>query len=179
MFKALVVYESMFGNTRRVAQAIASGLQGFATVSLVNVNAAGRALPGVDLLVVGGPTHAHGMTRKATRAEAERWANDPGKHLRLVPGAPGAGVREWLSTLKRAPGLVASFDTRAGIPEFLSRSAGAKIENELARRGPMKLRGHESFLLHGNGEISNTELLRARDWGTRLGTVLATARLTG
>lgn len=177
MANALIVYESMFGNTRRVAEAIASGLQGSASVRMINVNAAGDVPAGVDLLVVGGPTHAHGMTRDVTRAEATKWAADPAKDLTLEPEAPGTGVREWLDTLDHAPGLVASFDTKADIPEMLSGAAGAKIQKELERRGGTSLRGHESFLVHGNGNVSNTELQRAHDWGLRLGTVLATARL--
>lgn len=63
-----VIYESMFGNTRAIALAIAEGLAPFGTVVAANVNDP-RALEAArlaDLLVLGGPTHAHGMTRPAS-----------------------------------------------------------------------------------------------------------------
>ena len=66
--KALVVYESMYGNTRSVAEAIVEGLCETAEPRLVPVSEAKAAVhEGADLLVVGGPTHAHGMSRPSTR----------------------------------------------------------------------------------------------------------------
>src|SRR5687767_14509631 len=62
--RALVVYESMFGNTSAVATAIATGLSTRMGVDLVEVAAAPAALDaGVDLVVAGGPTHAFSMSR--------------------------------------------------------------------------------------------------------------------
>ena len=100
--RALVVVESSFGNTRAVAEAVAEGL-GDAEVR--SVETAPDELAGIDLLVVGGPTHAFGMSRDGTRAEAIRQG---------APGEPGRpGIREWLATLKPPEGLaVATFDTR-------------------------------------------------------------------
>ena len=60
---ALVCYASHKGNTKRVAEAIAEGLRTTASTLLVAVEAAaGAVTPDIDLLVVGGPTEAHGMT---------------------------------------------------------------------------------------------------------------------
>jgi flavodoxin len=55
--RILVVFESMFGATEAVAEAIGKGLAVAAPVEVVNVDDAPADLTGVDLLVVGGPTH--------------------------------------------------------------------------------------------------------------------------
>jgi flavodoxin len=60
---ALVVYESIYGNTRAVAEAIAEGLGGAVVRSVHEADASGP----VELLVVGGPTHMHGMTTSFSR----------------------------------------------------------------------------------------------------------------
>ena len=57
MRHALVVYESMFGNTQQVATAIADGLRGSFDVTMTEVSAAPKDVTAdVELLVVGGPT---------------------------------------------------------------------------------------------------------------------------
>jgi hypothetical protein len=65
--RALVVVESVFGNTRRIAEAISSCLSTQIDVRMVDVAEAPTELAGIDLVVVGGPTHAFGMTRLSTR----------------------------------------------------------------------------------------------------------------
>ena len=71
--KAVVVYESMYGNTHLIAEEIGNGLRANpnADVAVVPVDGASmELLEGVDLVVVGGPTHAHGMSRTSTRKAA-------------------------------------------------------------------------------------------------------------
>jgi flavodoxin len=70
--RAVIIYESMFGNTHAIADAIGKGIgQGLEPVDNVVVAPvveAGRERSGdADLLVVGGPTHLHGMSRARTR----------------------------------------------------------------------------------------------------------------
>jgi flavodoxin len=61
----------MYGNTHSIAQAIAEGLGTAGAGHVVSVEEAARMnLSGINLLVVGGPTHAHGMTRTQTRHAA-------------------------------------------------------------------------------------------------------------
>jgi flavodoxin len=92
--RALVVYESMFGNTRDIAVAIAAGIAAGMPVETIEVAAAPTSIPDdVDLLVVGGPTHAHGMTKPESRADSARRAGD-----RLV--SRGDGIREWLQAVR-------------------------------------------------------------------------------
>jgi len=89
--EALVVCESVFGNTREVAAAVGRGLASRLPVTVVDVNSAPAVLPAeVDLLVVGGPTHAFGMSRPGTRRDAARQA---GRDEDL----DAIGLREWLA----------------------------------------------------------------------------------
>ncbi|HSL25245.1 MAG TPA: flavodoxin domain-containing protein [Acidimicrobiia bacterium] len=68
---ALVVFESMFGNTEAIAKAVADGLTARMAVDIVEVGVAPAVLSDdVELLVVGGPTHAFGMSRPGTRQKA-------------------------------------------------------------------------------------------------------------
>lgn len=56
--RAIVVYESMYGNTRHIAEAIARGIDGSGTVRVVPVSGVEAvSLANFDLVVVGGPTH--------------------------------------------------------------------------------------------------------------------------
>ena len=70
MTRATVVYESLFGSTREVAEAVAEGLRAApgAAVDCRPVADAGPALGQVDLLVAGGPTHFLGMTSQRSGA---------------------------------------------------------------------------------------------------------------
>lgn len=171
--RALVVFESMFGNTREVAAAVAAGIGATMPVDLVEVGEAPTVLPpDVALLVVGAPTHAHGMTTPETRADATRRAGD-----RLV--SHGQGVREWLAGLQppAAPVAAAVFDTRIKGPEFLWGSAARKAEKELRAHGFHLVRKPESFLVGGPtgplfDRLADGELERARGWG---GSVAASA----
>ncbi|HEY0258258.1 MAG TPA: flavodoxin domain-containing protein [Lacisediminihabitans sp.] len=167
--KAVVVYESMFGNTRSIAEAVAKGLSERATVTVVNVNEVAGIPGNIDLLVVGGPTHVHGMSSDRTRAGAVAQAGDPAKGLTLEPQAPGIGVRTWLKELTTVPPLVAAFDTRMGVPRVLSGAASAKIEHVLRGLGGRPIVEGASFTLAGNGSVDSEQLDRALVWGRELG----------
>lgn len=167
--RALVVYESMFGNTRTIAAAIADGLRGTLDVDLVEVGAAPATLAGdVSLLVVGGPTHAHGMSKPESRADSARRAGD-----RLV--SRGAGIREWLEGLPRGSSRVAAaaFDTRIKGPGLLWGSAAKGADKHLRGLGFHVVGGPESFLVEGPtgplfDRLVDGEVERARRWGERL-----------
>src|SRR5262249_47797081 len=82
--RVVIVYESMFGNTHLIADAIAKGLAPGNVVTVVPAAQAGReVLDRADLLVVGGPTHVHGMSRTRSRASAVEMAHKEGSHLTL------------------------------------------------------------------------------------------------
>src|SRR3712207_3815583 len=109
---ALVVYESMFGNTRDVARAVAEGVAPLMDVALLEVDDAPHRIGAdVGLVVVGAPTHAFSLSRPGTRQDAGRQAGGP-------TVSSGIGVREWLDGLEPVPaGLrAATFDTRVSRP---------------------------------------------------------------
>jgi hypothetical protein len=170
MFRALVVVESMFGNTRDVADAVAGGLSLFCEVEVVDV-ASAPAAPAVDLLVVGGPTHALGMSRAGTRAEAVRRGAPAGQ------SSVRRGLREYVDGLRHAsyPVLVATFDTRVhkrGVPGSAARSAARR----LVRSGARTVLPPETFWVEDlSGPLLTGELARARVWGERLGSMLRVA----
>ena len=98
--RALVVYESMYGNTHVVASNIADGLRATHEVTLVPVAEATEDLVAeADLLVVGGPTHMHGLSSPASRRMAAQAAAKPASGLSLDPDACGPGLRDWLKGL--------------------------------------------------------------------------------
>ena len=165
----------MFGSTKKVAEAIAEGLADCAEVSVVPVTSAdAHILDSADLVVVGGPTHTHGMSRPSSRKMAGKRARKPGSEVELVPGAvSGPGVREWLASLGRLEVAGAAFDTRL---QGCRRSlAGVKsIRRLLARHGARIAASPESFLVESlTGALAEGELGRARAWGERLSGVTA------
>jgi hypothetical protein len=172
--KAVVVYESMFGSTREVAEAIGEGLSSVASVAIVNVNHAEPAsLSGIDLLVVGGPTHVHGLSRPESRAEAVEWTTDGStRGLQLEPEAPGIGIREWLPTLALTSGSFAAFDTRADFPRLLSGAASVAIDKALRKAGLRHVVPPASFLVAAKGRVGAGEIDRARAWGEEIAKVV-------
>ena len=91
--RATVVYESLFGRTREVAEAVAEGLRAAAPGAAVDcrpVVDAGPALGQVDLLVVGGPTHFLGMSSQRSRRMVRQYQER--RNTRPVPGC-GSGWR--------------------------------------------------------------------------------------
>lgn len=161
MMNTLVVYESMWGNTKAVAEAVAGGLgEG---VTLVDVAEAPTAVPdGVDLLVVGGPTHAFSLTRASTRRDAIT------KGAAADPAAPG--IREWLGQLPGSDHLdVATFDTRVGSVRHLPGSAAKAAGKEVRRHHLGHLVATTSFYVNDmSGPLLDGEVERAHAWGQSL-----------
>jgi hypothetical protein len=160
--RALVVYESMFGNSRTIAQAIADGLVGRGMdVELVEVGQAELPDQHVGLLVVGAPTHAFSLSRPTTRASAADQASSP-----LV--STGRGLREWLDDLPSGVArYAAAFDTHVDkkVPGAACRAA----ERRLRRRGYAIALPAESFFVGDvQGPLVDGEVPRARRWGADL-----------
>jgi hypothetical protein len=166
--RAVVIYESMFGNTRMIAEAIAAGLQPGNDLSVVSVARAKRALlQDADLVVVGGPTHLRGMSQQRTRASAAQVARNPGSPLVLDADAEGIGLREWFASMGRETGRAAAFDTRLRrLPAFTGR-ASTQISRQLRRHGFRLVARPQSFLIFGC-ELLPGEAERAREWASRL-----------
>lgn len=167
--RALVVYESSFGNTGQVAQAVCEGMRRrLPDVALRDVASAPRRLPPeLELLVVGAPTQAFGMSRPRTREDAQRQAG-------VELPSPGIGVREWLRELEppERPVHAATFDTRIHTPH-VPGSAAVGAWRMLRRDGFHVSAEAESFWVLGiRGPLREGEIERARSWGTSLVSLL-------
>jgi hypothetical protein len=158
--KALVVYESMWGNTRQVANAIAEGLGGVPATEVGTVDA--DELKDLDLLVVGGPTHAFSMSRASTRRDAAQKG--------ATGGHDDLGIREWLDALPSdLTAAVATFDTRATKVRHLPGSAARSAAKEIKRHHGGRVVDQESFyVLDMEGPLMEGELDRARSWAASL-----------
>ena len=167
--RAVVVYESMYGNTHLVADAIGAGLSTAFDVSVVPVAQADPVvLAGADLVVVGGPTHAHGMSRAATRKAAVEAGSKPAGGLTVEPDALGPGLREWFDSLGRYQVKAAAFDTRVHGPAALTGRASKGVTRMLREHGFDVAVEPESFLVTKQDRLAPQETARAREWGIKL-----------
>ena len=158
---ALVVFESLWGNTEQLAREVAAGI-GVDSCEIVDAASAPTQLaPDVDLLVVGGPTHAFSMSTVSTRESAR---TQGAEHV------PARGIREWIEAQPPVgrPVPVATFDTRVTVPR-LPGSAAKKAMKRLVALGFQPAAKPVSFGVHGySGPITDGEEDRARRWGAQL-----------
>lgn len=174
--RVAVVYESLFGNTHEIADAIAAGVtdaQPEAHVELLRVGEADPARAAeADLLIVGGPTHMRGMTTGLSRklgvsAEAKK---EPDERHDLEPDAEGPGVRDWFHQLPKSADHrpAAAFDTR--IATKLAGGAAPGIARRLHHHGYEVIAEPEGFYVQDNGEgpLKDGETARARTWAAGL-----------
>ena len=177
--RALVVYESMYGNTHVIAGNIADGLRATHEVTLVPVAAATADLIAqADLLVVGAPTHMHRLSTASSRQLARKAAAKPDSGLTLDPDAGGPAVRDWLGGLAdRNQALAAAFDTRLTGISALTGRASPGIGRRLTRHGYFLVMPAESFLVTQRNMVVDGETSRARRWGATLGAAAAFAHV--
>ncbi|AEF40996.1 hypothetical protein AS9A_2549 [Hoyosella subflava DQS3-9A1] len=162
--RTVIVYESMFGNTRAIAEAIGEGVAEHSDVTVLNLDDITEgALADVDLVVAGGPTHTFGMSRPQTRLDA---AN---RQPYLV--TQRVSLRDWLPTLadREAVVDVAVFCTKAAAPRWLPGSAAHSAARALKHRHIGLAAKPVVFHVEGmQGPLVPGELDRARDWGAEL-----------
>ncbi|UOY01906.1 flavodoxin family protein [Blastococcus sp. PRF04-17] len=172
MPRALVVYESVFGDTERIARAVADGIAGRLPVDVVDAGQAPTELADVQLLVVGGPTHAFGMPSEATRKGA---VEQYGAEI----ADPSAGLHEWLDAVRLPPHTdAAAFDTRMDHPKLITKlDHAARTEEKLLRGlGATLVAPAERFIvLDAKGPLKDGEEDRARQWGQALGELVTAA----
>ena len=145
--KALVIFDSEFGNTERMAQAIAYTLGDFGDVKSLRVqNVRPPDLDGVDLVVVGGPTQRHGLSQR---------------------------MRDFLVSMPDATWLgkgAATFDTRRSMHWLITGSAARGIAKKLRQKGCVLLLPPESFLVMAHeGPTVDGEMTHAAAWAKKLG----------
>lgn len=148
--KTVIVYCSHKGNTRQVAEAIGEELRPRGEVDVVAVETAAATIgPDVDLLMVGGPTEAHGMTPE---------------------------VRTFLDRLDTGSvkgRAAAAFDTRVDWPRILSGSAADGIAKRLAEKGARVIGPQGSFLVTNEPELEPGEVERAKAWAATMAAAVA------
>ncbi len=174
--KVTIVYESMFGNTHEVAQAIGDGVREAhpdADVQCVPVGEASAEVGSTDLLMVGGPTHIRGMTTGLSRKmgiSGEEKAEAKGEPTHeLEPDAEGPGLREWFDDLQKIGDgkKAAAFDTR--LDSRMAGGAAHGIARRLRRHGYELLSGPEGFVVEdAYGPLRAGEIERAKQWGAQL-----------
>jgi flavodoxin len=157
--KALIIYDSMFGNTERVAQAMALALADKAEVTAQRVGDVNPVeFTGLDLLIVGSPTQGFQPTPAIK------------KLLDALPTQGLQGVK------------VAAFDTRIAIEEVGSRFltvmvnffgyAAKPIANRLQKKAGALIAAPEGFIVKGKeGPLQEGELERAVQWARQLATI--------
>lgn len=163
--RAVVIYESMFGNSEKIARAIVDGLRSRNyEAAAVDVRWADPIDSlHVDLLVIGAPTHAFSLSRPSTRADAVRQGASASHGT--------TGLREWLGALRpdgtRPPFAV--FDTRVAKVRRFPTNAGRTAAKLVRRRGFYVLDGIQGFLVNDvRGPLIAGEVERALQWGQSL-----------
>lgn len=163
--RAVVVYESMYGNTRTIAETIAAELD---APAVPVKEATSDVLTTADLVVIGSPTHTWGMPRASTRKAAIEGAAKPGSGLTVEPGASSIGIREWLAEHGNEIHTAAVFDTRLKAPGLVTGRASRHIARELNRCGAAVIASPESFLVTKTNQLVAGEKERAQAWATTL-----------
>ncbi len=162
--RVVVVHESMFGNTRRIAEAVARGGRDVGldvqVASVTDLDP--HDVPTDALLVVAAPTHAFGLSRPNTRADAVRQG--------ALEGAATIGMREWLAGLPAAEGhLAAVLDTRVRKVRRVRANAARSAAKALHRKGYHLLARPEGFQVEDTaGPLTDGEEERAAGWGRAL-----------
>jgi flavodoxin len=142
----LIVYDSTFGNTEKIAHAIADVVAGNGSVHTLRANKVQSSdLKGVDLLVLGCPTHKQRPT-DAVQA-----------FLECVSRRSLAGIS------------AAVFDTRYHKPRLLTGSAARRLAKSLRKAGASLLMPPQSFfVVSREGPLEPGELERAAVWGREM-----------
>lgn len=141
---ALVLYDSKYGNTERIAETIALALQEALPTRLASIDEVDDCeewLRGIDLLVVGGPTHRHGISDRLKTS------------LACLGDTALGGIR------------VAVFDTRVHGSRLVTGSAAARLAKLLRHRGAWVVVPPASFIVGGTeGPLREGEVERAHEW---------------
>lgn len=122
--KSLIVYDSLFGNTERIARSIAARLETRGSIQICTASECGPLhVEGIDLLVVGGPTHHHGISPEMQR------------FLDSIPQTELLDV------------ATAAFDTRYPGAAWITGSAAAAIARILKKKGARLVDEPECFFI--------------------------------
>lgn len=160
--KAIVVYESYWGNTAAVARAIAEGL-GSGVRAMSTAEAAGDVVEGVGLIVAGSPIIAFRLPTEKTRSDM---AAKSDKKAPAPPDMSHPSMRSWIEGLPKGSGRAAAFET--GFKLSPGGAAGTTLKM-LEAKGFGPAAKKQRFLVKGSyGPMKEGELERAKAWGAEL-----------
>jgi flavodoxin len=143
--KTLILYDSLYGNTKIIAKAIGEAISG--QVALINVTGVDISeIDAYDFLLIGGPTHGGGISENVQAL------------LEKIPPA----------ALEGKP--VAAFDTRMTNKLILLFGCAApKIAATLKQKGGELVGEPEGFFVSGGkGPLKEGEIERAAAWGRKI-----------
>jgi flavodoxin len=149
----LVIYDSKFGNTEKIAEAIARGAGTLGTVQVVSTTEAGPALAGrPGLVLVGGPTQRRSMSPGLLSFFETRLVGG------MVVDVPAA-----------------TFDTRYKGSTWIMGSAANQAAKVLGNAGANLVAKPESFYMRSGGPMERQvleagEVERAEAWGRTVAT---------
>ncbi len=162
--KAVVVYESHWGNTAEIARAIASGL-GPEVPVLSTDDANGRVLADADLIVVGAPVVAFRLASDSMRHRIAEDGQGPNR-----PDLAHLSMRDWLDQVPAGKGHIAAFETRL---HWSPGGATGAIEHGLQKAGYQCIaKGHKFFVTGTYGPLRDGEIEAGRAWGSGLAQAL-------
>ena len=159
--KAVVVYESLWGNTAAIARAIAEGI-GPEAQTLSTAEAVGAAIAEADLIVAGAPLLGFNLPDEKMR-ESIRTNPFP---TPAPPNLAHPSLRSWLAGLPKGNGRSAAFETRLW---WSPGGATTAIVRGLEEAGYIPICKGQRFMVTGKyGPLRKGELERARLWGIHL-----------
>ena len=168
--EAIVVYESVWGNTAAVARAVAEGIGG-GTRAFAADEVPPELLAKADLIVAGSPVFAFSLPTEKMRETILRGETDG-----PPPDLSHPSLRSWLDQLPAGRGLAAAFETRIW---WSPRGATGTIEKKLASAGYRRLLKGEKYIVTDKaGPLREGELERARTWGQALRAAMGRAMAT-
>jgi hypothetical protein len=157
--RAVVVYESLWGNTAAIARAIAEGMGGECR-ALSTAEACDDVMQDVDFVIAGAPILGFTLPTDSMRQQeaTDRKAPKPAD-------LSHPSMRNWLKTLPKGEGNAASFETRIW---WSPGSSAKQILSGLARAGYRPVEREKFLVTGGYGPLKDGEIERAREWGARL-----------
>jgi len=143
----VILFDSDYGNTREIAEALAMDFRATGPVEVVKVRTrAAASLPAhIDLLVAGSPTHMHHLSR------------------------PMRGYLEQLPAKSLAGLDAAAFDTRNQGWKLMTGAASGGIARQLQKHGAHLVVRPESFqVVAKEGPLADGEVAHAHMWAQQI-----------
>ena len=154
--KALVIYDSVFGNTKEIAMAIGNALNHFGETEILNIEEINNStLTDIDVLLVGSPTRQFNATKKIM------------DFINSLPSKSLKGIH------------VSAFDTRISVDDINSKFlnfmvkifgyAAEPIAKKLVKKGGKLIVPPAGFFVNGNeGPLKDGEIKRAVEWAKKV-----------